>query len=54
MGLHAPSNEYLWKLISPLSTVDKNFNLEISEALSQAAMELDIRSHVSEHSTQIS
>ena len=42
-GLHAPSDKHLRKIISPLYTVDKDFNLETSENLSQAARELDIR-----------
>ena len=33
MGLHAPSNKHIRKLISPLYTVDKDFNLEMSDGL---------------------
>ena len=43
MGLHAPSNKHIRKMISPLYTVDKDFNLETSEGLLQAARGLDIR-----------
>ena len=43
MGLHAPSNKHIKKMISPLYTVDKDFNLEISEDLRQAAGGLDMR-----------
>ena len=43
MGLHAPSNKHIKKLISPLYTVDKDFNLGTSEDLLQAARGLDLR-----------
>ena len=43
IGLHAPSNKHIRKMISPLYKVDKDFNLETSEDLSQAARGLDIR-----------
>ena len=35
LGLHAPSNKHLHlrKMIAPLYAVDKDFNLETSEAL---------------------
>ena len=43
MGLHAPSNKHIRKMISPLYTIDKDFNLGASEDLLQAARGLDIR-----------
>ena len=43
MGLHAPSNKHIRKMISPLYMVDKDFNLEVSDDLLQAARGLDIR-----------
>ena len=43
IGLHAPSNKHIKKMISPLYAVDKDFNLEISEDLLQAAGGLDMR-----------
>ena len=43
IGLPAPSNKHIRKMISPLYKVDKDFNLEISDDLLQAARGLDIR-----------
>ena len=52
LGLHAPSNKHLRKMITPLHTVDKEFNLEISNALSPVTSSVGPR-HQKHNITQL-